>query len=192
MALIGGRKSKKRPQYVTGTLQSAATQHGTVMKVWPRKRGRPRSQLEAFRMARLAMSVTNLKDMTTDELAGWKDAIAAFNEQNSGLRGDSRIRFEDWLTMWMLGPKFVIDLEDGRTLVPINIRMEVSALLDWLQPLHGSIITRTPKAWLCTDHGLPGQLFYSMLEGEYCGRQRDARLWQQPEVAQTFPMPSNP
>lgn len=148
MATMGPARGKRRPQYATGVFLSRLTPWGVVVQSWPKKRPKTPTAQQQFTRDRLTATQTIIKQLSTRETQPEREAIAAVNRENRGLRGSASIRLEDWITIRLLGRNWIIDLPDGTRLVPITARAWASDILDWLEPRVGSVLTRTNTAWL--------------------------------------------
>jgi hypothetical protein len=157
------------------------------VRVWPRKRGRPKSattreQNRLFRDCQWAAKYWHPDNMK--EIDGWR-------------RG-TPVLPRDIQTAMMMNRMFIIDMLDGRRLYPVTVVKDVSDALDAFGQVPGSLLVRGEELWTLVNPP-PGDNFALVYdEGEMQWVPFDGGLgnlpwyWNPPAAADfaTFAKPS--
>lgn len=158
MAILGYRRARRRPQYATDVYTVAARAHQLVARIWPRKRGSAKTTSAKLREQDLATRQQWIKVLKAPEVEPMREATKEIARRYSGQKGSQIIRHRDVEDMRLSGRLFAIEVPGVGTFWPEAVAQDISDALDWLEPLYGSIMTRTADTWLSTVPCQPGSV----------------------------------
>lgn len=118
-----------------------------VASSWPRKRGTPTDRYQLSILERMRQLQQHVKRINDREIEPLRQALDQWNDDNRGQMGTATIRLRDLLTANSSGRWLAFLLPNGQWAVHIDALQDYSRRLDWLEPVIGSMLTRTPTGW---------------------------------------------
>lgn len=155
MAILGYRRARSRPQYAQRLYTVAVRAHALVARAWPRPRGGAKTTHAQIQQQRFKNRAGWRKVLKEHELRPMREALQRFAKRHVGLKGSSITRQRDIEDIRLAGRLYAIKVPGLGTFWPEAAAQDVSDVLDWLEPVHGGVLTRTQDTWLtaipCTE-----------------------------------------
>ena len=166
MAFLWPKTTTRRIDSSGKKFRMAVTPYGIVASAWPKKRGLPKDSYQKSTLERMTQLVHAQRQMLPCETEDMQKSLDKFKRENRGNMGQATIRFRDLLTQLQSGRLYGLILPGGRKIYHVDALVDITRLLDWLQPRAGGMLVRTSMGWRTTVNCKEGRLFTLQEEGD--------------------------